>query len=70
MIDVTALKAAADAFEAAGNSVAGYKAAPTVATLAQMRVATASAVSTWNALTAAVADVQIQIDTDHSFDFS
>lgn len=70
MIDVTNLKDKADAFAAAGNVVAGYKAEPTIATLQQMRDATAAAISAWGELQTAIADVQSQIDSDHSFDFS
>lgn len=70
MIDVTDLKAKADAFEAAANIVVGYKAAPTVSTLAQMQAGTQAAIAAWSDLNNAVAGVQSQIDTDHPFDYT
>lgn len=71
MIDVTDLKAKADAFETAANLVVGYKAAPTVSTLAQMQAGTQAANAAWNDLyNALMSDVQGQINTDRPFDYA
>ncbi len=70
MIDVTDLKAKADALATIANSVIALKAAPTVTTLAQAQAGVSGTNTAFNDLVNAMQDVQNQMYADHPLDFN